>query len=87
MPTPAITLPGGWGFPTGYQLVAGSAIEQLPELPLLKVLRGQQRNDAIVEELVKIPAFREIRQRDLMKKYGLPSSTANVVLQRALRHA
>lgn len=84
-----VMIPAGWGYPAGYVvcLDTGNPADQLPDLPLLKLLRAAQRNEAIVQALIQIPRMRDIRQRDIQKKYGLSESTAAAILQRARRYA
>lgn len=77
--------PGGWGYRPGLLLVDSSvpAAQWLPELPLLRMLRGKDKNAAVVEALrASLPReqLRQIRQRDLTTKYALANSSAHSIL-------
>ena len=75
----AISLPGGWGWPTGHAI--GGAVT-LPDLP---PHLPQDRNAVVAAELSKLPALHLVRQCDVEKKYSLPKATASAVLDRARR--
>lgn len=78
-----ILAPPGWGFPPNYPL-AGITAEDLPELPMLRVLRREARTDAIVAAICEVPGLAQsIRVVDLTRKYGLPQGTASQALNRA----
>lgn len=85
----AFTLPAGWGYHPAMPVIpdTGNPADMLPELPMLKLLRPVDRNETIVQALIQIPRFREIRQRDVTQKYGIPDATAAAILQRARRYA
>jgi hypothetical protein len=81
----AVQLPGGWGWPSGYMVGGADPAAALPELPMLRLLPTHQRNAAVVAALSQLPApvMAQLRQRDVVSKYGLPKATANDVLARA----
>jgi hypothetical protein len=85
MTTEAIQLPGGWGWPSGYVLGSNDPTATLPDLPMLRVLPSAERNAVVIEALSRLPAavLAQIRQRDVVKKYGLPKVSATSVLARA----
>lgn len=78
-----VTAPPGWGWPSGLP-IAGYTPEMLPELPLLRVLPAVRRNAAIVTALRENPGLlRFVKPTDLKQRYGLKSSSASEVINRA----
>lgn len=79
-----VTAPPGWGWPSGLP-IAGYTPEMLPELPLLRVIQpAWKRNAAIVEALRDNPGLlRFVKPTDLKLRYGLKSSSASEVINRA----
>lgn len=81
MPQPD-TLPLGWGYTAGCLALPPTA-ENLPELPLLRVLGRVQRARAITKAVAALPFRHQLRARHLQERYGLNHQTAHDVLRRA----
>lgn len=78
-----VLAPAGWGFREGYTLATDTP-PKLPELPLLRVLDQGRRNEAVLTMLRETPGLAQsVRPKDLVEKYGLPQSTASILLARA----
>lgn len=78
-----ITAPAGWGYRPGYPL-AGLGPDHLPDLPMLRMLRGEQKNAAIRDAIRSVPGLcHAVRVRDVQHKYSLPAVTASTILERA----
>lgn len=73
--------PGGWGWPPGYPLFLPTAAD-LPELPLLMQLNPRTRVPVLTEALRLVPNHEKIRPRDVIARYGIPSTTASSVIAR-----
>lgn len=78
-----IAAPAGWGYPPGLPL-AGIGPEQLPDLPLLRLLKSEAKNRALVEAISSVYGLaRVITVADLQRKYALRADSAALVLRRA----
>lgn len=78
----AETLPTGWGYAPGVLAVPPTA-ENLPELPLLRVLGRQNRAKAICQAVAALPFKHQLKARHLQDRYGLNHQTAHDVLRKA----
>ena len=84
-PTGAIYAPPGWGFVPGRRLDTPTAAD-MPDLPMLRFLRGRARNDAIVNALREWPELaRIVRPIDINQKYAIAYASAHDILQRSKR--
>lgn len=81
MPKPD-TIPAGWGYAPGCLAVPPTA-ENLPDLPLLRVLGSQKRARAICQAVAALPFRHQLKARHLQDRYGLNHQTAHDVLRRA----
>ena len=78
-----IAAPAGWGYPPGLPLT-GIGPEQLPDLPLLRLLKSEAKNRALVEAISSVYGLaRVITVADLQRKYALRADSAALVLRRA----
>lgn len=78
-----ITAPAGWGWKPG-TIITAIEPEDLPELPLLEKLPPERRNGAIVVMLRQNPELlARARPRDLVKRYGMPASSAQTAITKA----
>lgn len=78
-----IRAPAGWGHRPG-AIIAGLSADDLPDMPMLRMLDAQRRNTAIVLMLRDNPAlWAVVRPRDLVKKYGIAQATASECLQKS----
>jgi hypothetical protein len=80
-----VLAPAGWGWHPG-AVMAGDALDMLPELPLLKHVNGS-RQLVLAKAVTSVPGLLAIvRPIDLQKKYGVPQSTASESLRLARSH-
>ena len=78
-----VTAPAGWGFLPGL-LLGGLTAADLPDMPMLRFLERDARNQAVLDMLRANTALaRAVRPRDLVEKYRLPQSTSSILLMRA----
>lgn len=85
MESTPVLAPAGWGFRPGAVLAGGRQLgpRDLPELPLLRLLRPKNRNAAIVETLQSVPGLADaVRAEDLVAKYGITKNVAWEILWR-----
>lgn len=79
----AIAAPAGWGWIPG-AIISGITADDLPELPMLRLMDPYRRNQAIRDALRNMPALLPVvRPRDLIQRYGIPQATAQEILARA----
>jgi hypothetical protein len=77
-----VTAPAGWGWSPGAML-AGDPAGALPDLPLLSRVAAPQRNQTVEDAIKAVPGLAErLRPHHLQSRYGLPQSTASVILAR-----
>lgn len=82
-----VAAPSGWGFIPGAPL-SGVSVDDLPDMPMLKLLGSAARNSAIVAMLQDNPFIASaVRPSDLQRKYEIAQSTASVILARATKVA
>lgn len=80
-----VLAPAGWGHVPGVVL-AGDALTLLPDLPLLKQVNGS-RQLVLAKAVTSVPGLLAIvRPSQLVKKYGVPQSTASESLRLARAH-
>lgn len=76
------TIPLGWGYAPGCLALPPSS-ENLPELPLLRVLGRYKRAECICKAVAALPFRHQLKPRHLSERYGLNHQTARDVLRRA----
>lgn len=85
MEQPTVLAPAGWGFRPGAVLAGGRKLgpRDLPDLPLLRVLRPSSRKTAILDALQAVPGLADaVRASDLVAKYGITKTVAWELLRR-----
>ncbi|GEM_PF-2077359 len=76
--------PAGWGYRPGVPLVLEPLPEdQLPELPLLRLVPVRRRSSVIAQALATFPGLPFLTVPQVMRRYGASQVLASNALERA----